>query len=243
MGAEKDQNGDSEVQNGDPREPFWNINKEDRVRFSVIFFVLFCVELVIVFLYHYVYQECETRDDIVKSFVVLGKSFVYLGISAFMATFFLHEGREAMGLAKGIALSMVEKAKAKIAQRKEEQFIHGRQSLLNQILKEDPDFDIERYQPVLRQAEIAESHNVNLVAEILMYLEEHSNTVTGVPLPSLNYPVADIEYHLEIMSERKFIEVVGFSPDSNLKYWKVTGRGRMYLRQLKADYPHVFKSQ
>ncbi len=82
MGAEKDQNGDSEVQNGDPRESFWNINKEDRVRFSVIFFVLFCVELVIVFLYHYVYQECETRVvyqfEKCKSLVILTGDLYYI---------------------------------------------------------------------------------------------------------------------------------------------------------------------
>ena len=84
---------------------------------------------------------------------------------------------------------------------------------------------------------IPESHNMDIVAGILELPTQLKSDI-GVYVPQSPQAKTNIEYHLEIMSEAKLVNIIDTIP--SMKIWRVTGRGHMHLQQLKRKFPHVY---
>ena len=130
------------------RESFWNIDREDRIRFSLGFSLVFLIGLLSVFVYQYWWAD--TKGDILNSLIVLIKSFVGVGLFAFMFIFLCFEGRDAMGLAK---IMLEEKRKEHFEQGRKE----GIYEALRELQKSYPDVDVSKLQNSLGVEELKDS--------------------------------------------------------------------------------------
>jgi len=130
------------------RESFWNIDREDRIRFSLGFSLVFLIGLLSVFVYQYWWAD--TKGDILNSLIVLVKSFVGVGLFAFMFNFLCLEGRDAMGLAK---ILLEEKRRERFEEGRRE----GHRELLDAIQKAYPDLDLSSVRTDIRSKNEAQN--------------------------------------------------------------------------------------
>ena len=134
------------------RESFWNIDREDRIRFSLGFSLVFLIGLLSVFVYQYWWAD--TKGDILNSLIVLVKSFVGVGLFAFMFIFLCLEGRDAMGLAK---ILLEEKRRERFEEGRQEGRQEGHRELLDAIKKAYPDLDLSSVQADIRSQNEAQN--------------------------------------------------------------------------------------
>ena len=110
------------------RVPFWSVLIEDRLKFSVWFFIFFFVGFIFILLYEIVQvQSCAW-----KTILNIGKAITPIGLSAFTLTFAIFEGRQAMSYA----------LETFFKKRRQEGRQEGRQEILDAIKKAYPEIDL-----------------------------------------------------------------------------------------------------